>query len=213
MSKAPTVYAFMDESGDPGGDIGRGASRHFILVLLETTQPELLQSELAQLRSALNVPMDFEFHFHNTRSTSRRAAFFILLRSLDVRVRAVIVEKGKLPPEGIKWAEQEMYEYALGEIIKNSLPSELSEAVLVIDGEARKQRFVNHLRTFISNLSKEQHRDRVFKTIVLKESEREDGLQFADMVAGVIGEIADHGESAYEAYVMSKVRFLLKLPK
>lgn len=203
----------MDESGDPGGDVERGASPHFILVLVETTQPNLLQSELAQLRTTLNLPMDFEFHFHDTRSTARRAAFFILLGSMNLRVRAVIVDKSQLPQVGKKWAEQEMYEYALGEIIKNSLPSELNQAVLVIDGEARKQRFVNHLRAYISHLSREQHRERVFKSIVLKESRREDGLQFADMTAGVIAEIADHGESAYEAHVMSKVRLLLNLPK
>lgn len=203
----------MDESGDPGGDYSRGASQHFVLVLVETTQPDSLRDELQQLRRTLNLSRTFEFRYHDTRSTDRRAAFFLLLRSLDVRIRAVTIDKTQLPESSRTWGEQEMYEYALGEIVRNSLPTELNEVYLVIDGEASKQTFINRLRTWATRLAQELHRERIFKSIVLKESRREDGLQFADMAAGVIAEMAEHGESPYEAYVIAKVRLLLTLPK
>lgn len=203
----------MDENGDPGGDVRRGASRHFVLTLVETTQPEVLREELQRLRKALNVPPAFEFHFHETRSHERRAAFFVLLRSLDVRIRAAMVDKSRMPPEARFWGEQEMYEYAIGAIVEESLPSELNQAILVIDGEPGKEKFVVRLRTWASRLARSQNRDRIFKAIVVKESRREEGLQFADMAAGVIAEIAEHGESPYESYVMSKIRLLLDLPK
>lgn len=203
----------MDESGDAGGDVARGASSHFVLTLVETTQPDVLREELNQLRKVLRLAANFEFHFHDTRSVERRAAFYVLFKSLGIHVRAAMVDKTKLPIEARVWTEQEMYQYALGEIVKNSLHSELREAMLIVDGNQSRQNFVLRLRTWATRLAKEQHRDRIFKSIVLKESRREDGLQFADMAAGVIAEIAEHGESAYEGYVMSKVRLLLELPK
>src|SRR5437868_15237926 len=116
----PTVYAFMDESGDPGSRNRKGASSHFILVLVETIEPEKLRTELKQLRVALYLPTAFEFRYHDTRSVERRAAFFVLLRSLDLGIRAAIVEKNRLPEVAERWREQEFYEYALGEIIKHS---------------------------------------------------------------------------------------------
>lgn len=201
----------MDESGDAGGNIRKGASSHFVLAMVETIEPEHLREELRRLRTALGLPAAFEFRYHDTRKISIRAAFFVLLRSLDLRVRAAIVHKSKLPEEARRWGEQEMYEYAVGELVKHSSVDELSEAILVIDGE-RKQRFVQKLRQHLSKIGREQKRGRIFKAIVLKESKREDGLQFADMVAGVIAERTDHGESAYDDYVDSKLKVLLQLP-
>ena len=108
--RTPTVYAFMDESGDPGGDVARGASSHFVLTLVETTQPDVLREELNQLRKALQLAANFEFHFHDTRSVERRAAFYVLFKSLDIHVRAAMVDKTKLPIEARVWTEQEMYQ-------------------------------------------------------------------------------------------------------
>lgn len=211
MTRAPTVYAFLDESGDTGTNISRGASPYFIVVMVETTEPEKLRTELQHLRQVLNLPATFEFRYHDTRKVAVRVAFFALLRSLDIRIRAAVVDKTRLPQQAGHWSESEMYEYTIGEIVKHSSIDELSEAILVIDGE-RKRRFVQRLRQYLSALGRAQKRGRVFKAIVLKESKREDGLQFADMVAGVLAETVTHGESAYEDAVNSKMRLLLRLP-
>lgn len=44
----PTVYAFMDESGDAGGNIHRGASPYFVVVFVETTEPEAVRTAKAE---------------------------------------------------------------------------------------------------------------------------------------------------------------------
>ncbi len=201
----------MDESGDAGSNVRKGASAHFVLAMVETTDPTRLRQELRRLRAALNLPATFEFRYHDTRKAALRAAFFVLLRSLDLRIRAAIVDKRRLPEEAQRWGEQEMYAYAVGELVKHSSVEELSEAILVIDGE-RKQRFVQRLRQHLSKIGRDQKRGRIFKAIVLKESKREDGLQYADMVAGVLAERTMHGESAYDDYVDSRMRLLLLLP-
>lgn len=204
----------MDESGDAGVNLRKGASTHFVLVLVETTEPEALRQALQQLRVKLNLAQDFEFHYHETRMSWARAGFFALLRSLDVRVRAAVLDKTKLTKEASRWRKLDMYEYVLGELIKRSRPAELRDAILVIDGERQSSNepFLRGLRQAMSLLGERQHRGRIFKAIVLKEAKREDGLQYADMIAGAIAEGVKHGESPYDMAIAEKLAILLTLP-
>lgn len=48
--------------------------------------------------------------------------------------------------------------------------------------------------------------------ISAKESKREDGLQYADMIAGAIAEGVKHGESPYDLAIAEKLVTLLTLP-
>jgi hypothetical protein len=210
---SPTVYAFMDESGDAGSSVRKGASPHFVLVLVETTDPEQLHIALDNLREKLNLARHFEFHYHKTQMSWARAGFFALLRSLDVRVRAAVLDKTKLTTAE-RWRKQQMYEYILSELVKRSAPSDLHDAILVIDGERQtsNEPFLRGLRQAMTRLGEMQHRGRIFKSIVLKEAKREDGLQFADMIAGAIADGVKHGESPYDLAIAEKLAILLTLP-
>lgn len=209
----PTVYAFMDESGDAGGNVHRGASPYFVVVFVETTEPETLCENLRDLRTKFNLPRRFEFRYHDTRMAWARGAFFTLFRSLDVRVRAAVVDKARLSSEARDWGRQEMYEYVLGEMVSRSARDELYMAVLVIDGqrESSAKPFIRGLRRRFDQIERAQKRGRIFKAIQLKEARREDGLQYADMVAGALAEELRHGTSAYRADVAAKMRLLLRL--
>ncbi len=135
MSKrAPTVYAFMDESGDPGGALEFGASPHFIVVMLETTEPEFVRDELKKLRFKLNLPQAFEFWYHDTQMPWARAESFKLFRSLDVRVRAALIDKTQLGKDFV-FGQHALYKLAVGGLVLRASPAELSDAVLVIDGK------------------------------------------------------------------------------
>jgi len=61
-------------------------------------------------------------------------------------------------------------------------------------------------------LGEKQHRGRIFKSIVLKEANREDGLQYADMIASAIAKGVKHGESPYDLAIAEKIEILLTLP-
>ncbi|TAH48191.1 MAG: DUF3800 domain-containing protein [Chloroflexota bacterium] len=207
MSKrAPTVYAFMDESGDPGRDIRRGASRHFVLVLVETTEPDTLRDELERLRLALNLHEQFEFHYHSTRSVERRAAFFVLLRALNLKVRAAIIDKNHLP-QSFSAFDTELYAFAVGELVTRAEPNDLEEAILIVDGERGEttEKTIAGIRKHLSRLYESRARVRAFKKLIARNSETEAGLQFADMVVGALAERAVHGESPYDDYVDSKL--------
>ncbi|MEW5719900.1 MAG: DUF3800 domain-containing protein, partial [Chloroflexota bacterium] len=183
----PTVYAFLDESGDAGGNVRKGASPHFVLAMVETTNPEQLRAELRRLRVALHLPATFEFRYHDTRKVAVRAAFFVLLRSLDLRVRAAIVDKARLP-EDFDYKRQGLYSFVVGELVMRAPMNELQDAILIVDGKggAPTANLVRGLRIHLTRLCTE--RERPFRKIVARNSSSEDGLQFADMVAGVLAE-------------------------
>lgn len=208
-----TVYAFMDESGDAGGNIRKGASPHFVLAMVETTEPEHLRDELKRLRVALHLPATFEFRYHDTRKVFVRAAFFVLLRSLDLRVRAAVVDKARLP-EDFNYKRQGLYSLTVGELVMRAPMNELHDAILVMDGERGMptEELLNGIRRYLTRLYQERQRVRAFRKLVARNSKNEDGLQFADMIAGVLAEQFTHGESAYDDYVNAKLADLWVYP-
>lgn len=196
----------MDESGDPGRRSRKSASTHFILVLVETAEPETLRQELKRLRTALNVSSVFEFRFHTTRSVERRAAFFVLLRSLNLKIRAAVIDKTKLP-ESFAAFDTALYAFALGELVARASPQDLHDAILVMDGEGGEttEKTMNGIRRHLTRLYAERKRVRAFRKLIARNSKNEAGLQFADMVAGALADRAQHGESPYDDYVDSKI--------
>jgi len=203
---APTVYAFMDESGDAGGNVRKGASSHFVLAMVETTAPENLRVELCRLRVALNLPATFEFRYHDTRKVAVRAAFFVLLRSLDVRVRAAVVDKTRLPAD-FSFKRQGIYSFVVGQLVMRASLDELADAILIVDGKggAPTANLMRGLRTHLSQLCRDYQRVRPFQKIVARNSSAEEGLQFADMVAGALREKFIHGDSRYAEYIEAKL--------
>lgn len=214
MSKrAPTVYAFMDESGDPGSRSRKSASTHFILVLVETTEPETLRQELNRLRAALNVPSIFEFRFHDTCSVERRAAFFVLLRAMEIKIRAAVIDKARLPKDFFAF-DAAMYSFAVSELVVRASPQDLQDAILVMDGEGGEttEKTLNSIRRALTRLYTERKRVRAFRKLIARNSRNEAGLQFADMVAGALAERFEHGESPYDDYVDAKLVDIWEYP-
>lgn len=214
MSKrSPTVYAFMDESGDPGSLARASASSHFVLVLVETIAPETLEQELKRLRAALNVSSVFEFRYHETRSVERRAAFFVLVHALDLKIRVAVIDKAKLPASFAAF-DAALYAFALGELVARASPQDLQDAILIMDGEGGEttEKTLNNIRRHLTRLYNEQKRARAFRKLIARNSRNEAGLQFADMVAGAFAERVKHGESPYDDYIDSKLVDLWEYP-
>lgn len=214
MTRTPTVYAFLDESGDTGTNLRRGASPYFVVVMVETTEPEKLRAQLQHLRHVLNLPATFEFRYHDTRKVAVRVAFFTLLRTLDIRIRAAVVDKARLPQD-FDYKRPGLYAFVVGELVMRAPSNELQDAILVIDGErgTAAEHLLNSIRRHLTELYRERQRARAFRKLVARNSKSEDGLQFADMAAGVLAERFTHGESAYDDYVNAKLVDLWYYPQ
>ena len=86
-----------DEAGDASFSFNKGASTHFVLALIATTQPDALRQALARLREKRGLPADSEFKYHKLTSTALRQATFEALQALDFAVWALTVDKTRLP--------------------------------------------------------------------------------------------------------------------
>jgi hypothetical protein len=72
-----------DEAGDASFSFDKGASTHFVFVLIATSQPDALREALARVRSQRGLPVNYEFKYHKLSSAALRQATFQALQALD----------------------------------------------------------------------------------------------------------------------------------
>ena len=112
----PSLYCFMDESGNFDFTNKTGATKYFVLTVLSTTEPSLIAQALVNLRYNI-LPTDIvgsayehEGYFHATKDTQAiRDKVFEALIPLrgHLRVDSVIAQKNKANP--ILYPEPELY--------------------------------------------------------------------------------------------------------
>lgn len=73
-------------------------------------------------------------------------------------------------------------------LIVRSSELDIADDILIMDGAVPS--WIQDLRVRLSNVCRQEGRRRPFKKIVSADSDRENGLQLADMVAGAIMQFA-----------------------
>lgn len=193
-------YHFLDESGDPGLD-DRGCSSHFALAMVEMTERALLP-ELAALRKALHLPATLEFKYYKTRA-HQKEAFFETVQAIPFRVRAVVIDKSRLEGRFDSMRGQDLMIEFIARLILRAKALDLANDVLIMDGAT--QALLRALRIRLSRECYRLERVRPFKKIVSGVSNRDDGLQLADMIAGATSHYVVDGEIAYYRTFANKV--------
>lgn len=177
------MLVYIDDSGDPGFQLGRGSSTHFVIALvifddeLEARRTALAISELRRARFRND---DTEFHFNHSSDTTRQA-FINAVGHCSFRVRAIVFDKAKVYSPTLRRTPAKLYSYATKLALKRS---DIHDARVYIDrsgdrgfrsGLARYLR--QELNTDVARLMK------AFKQVP---SRGNDLIQLADMVAGTI---------------------------
>jgi hypothetical protein len=201
-------YYFLDESGDPGLSGLATSSSHFALAMVELASREPL-SELGDLRRQFRLP-GFEFKYQKTTAIHKEA-FFAAVEPIPFRVRAVVVEKGRLDKRFATLSGQSIViEFLIGLVLRAS-EWELADEILIIDGMTPG--FRRALRIGLSvACSRIGRRSRPFKKIISGDSSREDGLQLADMIVGAVRQHVMNIESRYYHTFAGKVVDLWRVP-
>lgn len=175
-------YFFVDESGDAGLEGQASSSSHFVVAMVQLPERAPLKP-LVELRKALYVPPSFEFKYHQSKPL-QKDRFFKEVLAVDFRIRAVTLDKARLAPNFNTLSPQALtIELMIGLTMRAS-ELDIANEVLIIDGATPS--FCRNLRIQFSERSKREERIRPFKNIIGGDSNREDGLQLADMVAGAI---------------------------
>ncbi len=199
-----TQYFFLDESGDPG----RSSTSHFTLALVQLARREPLK-ELALAREALNLSPSFEFKYHKT-TKAQNEVFFRSIEPLAFRVRAVVVDKSQLPVAVMKLRGRDFIVDWTTRLILRASELDIADDVLIMDGAVPS--LLRALRIRLSEECRARQRKRPFAKFVSADSDREDGLQLADMIVGAVRQHVVEGNSQHFNTFARKVADLWNAP-
>jgi len=171
-----------DEAGDTGFRFDRGATRHFVIAIVGTSQPDTIREALQRLRRQNNLPSQYEFSFHNTTSSRLRTALWETLPRLDFRVWAVVVDKGQLPDAFLAMHPRALYVFFVTEAIRLVPEPEREGGILLLDEFNRSGKTLAEVKRTL----KLRHIRRGFKKIRACRSYSEELVQIADLVAGAV---------------------------
>jgi len=178
------MLVFIDESGDTGLTIEKGATKYFIMVMLafeDNDEALACDERISLLRRELRLPQDYEFHFHNN-SNRAREAFFRAILPYQFFYYGIAINKEKLFGEGFKNKES-FYKYAAGLLFENA-KEKLDKAIIVID-ESGRQLFKYQLASYLRKKLNFFDRQRIYK-VKMQDSKRNNLLQMVDMIAGAV---------------------------
>ncbi|MBU6231838.1 DUF3800 domain-containing protein [Patescibacteria group bacterium] len=178
------MLVFIDESGDPGLKLADGASKFFTIALIafeENDDALACDKRIGLLRTELDLPEGFEFHFKEN-SDRVREAFFRAVLPYNFFYYGIVINKAALYSEGFKYKES-FYKYASNLLFENA-KEKLSKPIVVIDESGRKL-FKYQLATYLKK--KINTKDKVcIKKVKMQDSKSNNLLQLADMVAGAV---------------------------
>jgi hypothetical protein len=174
------VLVFIDESGDPGFKVDKGASPVFVAAMVifasgadaATTQRSIEGCEARRMHKP-------EFKFSKC-SDDVRDAFFLAARGCPFRVRAIVVDKGLVYSPRLRADKDRFYEYFVKQMMQHD-DGVLREAKVVIDGSGDRE--------FRQNLNVALRRrlgQGAVKDVRFKDSKADVLVQLADMCAGAV---------------------------
>lgn len=186
------MLVFIDDSGDPGFNLEKGASKYFVIACVifdDELEAEKTAVTIKELRRKLNFPDKMEFKFNKSRPIVRKK-FFQCLLPFQFRVRAIIVNKKLIKSPELKRSKDSFYNYFIKQVLKYNRGT-LKKAKVRIDGHGDRL----FRRNFTSYLRRElNHRKRVvMKNLRLVNSKSNVLIQMADMIAGAIRRSCEEG--------------------
>lgn len=174
------MYVFIDESGDAGFKVDKGASPIFAAAMvIFASSEDALRTQTHIEKSAVRKVHKTEFKFSKC-CNQVRDEFFQTVRQCPFLVRAVVVRKEVIYSPKLKTDKERFYNYFIRSML-NYDNEILQGARVIIDGSGD--------RVFRKNLASEMRaklgRGRV-KDVRFKDSQNDALVQLADMCAGAI---------------------------
>ncbi len=178
------MLVFIDESGDTGLTIEKGATKYFIIVMIvfeDNDEALACDKRIDLLKRELGLPQNYEFHFHSN-SNRVREAFFRAVLPYQFFYYGIVINKKKLFGEGFKNKES-FYKYAASLLFENA-KEKLERAIIVID-EAGRELFKYQLAAYLRKKLNYLDRHRIYK-VKMQDSKRNNLLQLVDMISGAV---------------------------
>jgi hypothetical protein len=199
------MLVFLDDSGDPGFKIEKGASSHFVIAMVIFDDP--LEAEKAAvaiktLRRELGFPDGTEFKFYKSRDDVRKR-FLRAVMPFNFKVRCLVVDKAIIRSTELRTDKKSFYAYFIKLALQYS-GSDIGLARVRIDGSGDR----TFRRTFLTYLRREVNPttgDPKITDIRLEDSKQNVLIQMADMVAGSILRKYARDEDEYYDIIRDKI--------
>jgi len=178
------MLVFIDESGDTGLTIEKGATKYFIIVMVvfeDNDEALACDKRIDLLRRELRLPQNYEFHFYSN-SNRIREAFLRAVLPYQFFYYGIVINKEKLFGEGFKHKDS-FYKYAASLLFENA-KEKLERATVIIDESGRKlfkYQLASYLRKNINSFNR-----RHIHKVKMQNSKQNNLLQLVDLVSGAI---------------------------
>lgn len=179
------MLAFLDESGDTGRKTDKGSSGYFVVslvIFLDNDEALACDQRIELLKTELNLPDDYEFHF--SRNSKRiKQAFLDAVNRYAFSIVTVAINKdpAKLYGDGFN-VKSSFYKFACQMVLTNALPY-LDQATLIID-KSGSTTFQGALKKYIRKTLDDHSRLKI-KKIKAQESDKNNLLQLVDYCVSI----------------------------
>jgi len=179
------MLVFIDDSGDPGFNLEKGASVYFVIACVvfdDELEAEKTAVAIKEMRRRLDFPDTMEFKFNKSRHDVR-VKFLKCLSPFSFRVRAIVVCKTSIKSPELKNSKDSFYNYFIKQVLKHNRGT-LKNAKVRIDGHGDRM-FRRNLTTYLRR-ELNQREKVVMKNLRLVDSRSNVLIQMADMIAGAL---------------------------
>jgi hypothetical protein len=179
------MFVFVDESGDPGLDLERGASKFFVVTAVifeDEQQVQKCSKRIDELRKEAGLPGHVEFKFVKT-SDKNRVRFLSAMNAFEFFYLSLVINKANLG-EGILDSKESFYRYAVGMTFEFLRPR-LQGAIVEIDRTGGLD-YGKRLCRFLAKKMKDDDGKPLLKQVKTCHSQKSNPLQLADMVCGAV---------------------------
>lgn len=202
------TLVFIDDSGDPGFNIKKGASSHFVIACV-IFNDELIAEETAlvikKYRREVGFPDTVEFKFAKSRNEIKKG-FLKVVNKFDFDIRAIVVDKKIIRSNELKKSKDSFYNYFIKQVLLHNKGA-LVNSKIRLDGHGDRY-FRRNLTTYLRRELNSREK-KVMKNMRLVNSKQNVLIQMADMVAGAIRRSYDPNKKENKSYrriVKSKIK-------
>lgn len=193
------MLVFIDDSGDAGFKLGKGSSSHFVIACVifdDNLDAEESALKIKRLRRTLSWRDEHEFKFNKT-NRSIREQFLNEVAGCNFRIRAIVADKALIRSHELRTNKNKFYNYMIKEVLSKS-DGLISNASIRLDGHedrAYKKAATTYFR------QQANPRGSVIKNMKFVNSQNDNLVQLADMVAGAIHRTTQPDKSDYNVYL------------
>jgi len=186
------MLVLIDESGDPGFAVAKGATAFFVICLVvfhDLKQAEQCSRAIAQARTRLGWKGEFKF---SKTKDSGKDAFFAAVSPFDFDVHALVVDKSKIHSTRLRSDDDTFYNYFLRQLLTHC--DVLQNARIKIDGSGNRE-FRRHLNAYLRRMLAPGK----IESVEFVDSARNNLIQLADMTAGAVARSFKHDTTGLHA--------------